>query len=262
MGQKDAITGLVLLVVVTAGLTAGLHRLGDVVELRINWADPAGWFNNASPEAAIGATLRSVGLVIGYWIIFSTALYVLATLRSRTRRPRLVNLMTLPGIRRVVDRALATALAASIAASPLSPALAEQPPPPPVVFDINADGIPVPHLRMNQPEEAMPNVTTEQETKVVIKLLPPPIVVPVTTSAQPMSATVTAIGYTVQAGDSLWLIADEHVHAKSDSEATLALITSYWRRVVAANRNTLRSGDPNLIFPGEIVVLPTLEVTP
>jgi hypothetical protein len=30
----------------------------------------------------------------------------------------------------------------------------------------------------------------------------------------------------------------------------------HWLVVIAANRSTLRSGDPSLIFPGEIVTVP------
>jgi hypothetical protein len=39
-------------------------------------------------------------------------------------------------------------------------------------------------------------------------------------------------------------------------EPTAAEITPVWVEVIAANRDRLRSGDPDLIFPGEIVVLP------
>ena len=33
-------------------------------------------------------------------------------------------------------------------------------------------------------------------------------------------------------------------------------IARYWQRLIAANRTTLRSGDPSLIFPGEVITLP------
>ena len=48
--------------------------------------------------------------------------------------------------------------------------------------------------------------------------------------------------------------------ARSTGEAQPAdtRIVPYWRRVIATNRATLRSGDPSLIFPGELVTLPTL----
>lgn len=53
--------------------------------------------------------------------------------------------------------------------------------------------------------------------------------------------------YTVVAGDSLSLIAGR---AYGD--------ISLWPRIQAANQVTLKSGDPNLVFPGEIIVIPIL----
>lgn len=263
MGRKNALMRLASLVVVTTGLTAALHHLGANPGLRIDWADPVNWLNNAAVEDAIGATLRMVGLAIGYWITISTSLYMLATLRNGSHRPRLLTVITLPGIRRVVDRALATALAASIAASPLSPALAEQPPPPPVVLDITRDGIPVPHVRITSvapPEEADPDAIPDEAETEALEVLLPPVVAPTTTAVQPAATTTDTTDYTVRSGDSLWRIADRHVQNQAEGEPTTAAITAYWREVVDANQGTLRSGDPNLIFPGEIVVLPTLEV--
>jgi nucleoid-associated protein YgaU len=39
----------------------------------------------------------------------------------------------------------------------------------------------------------------------------------------------------------------------SDSE-----VAPYWVSVVEANRNSIRSGNPDLIYPGEVVLLPDL----
>jgi nucleoid-associated protein YgaU len=36
-------------------------------------------------------------------------------------------------------------------------------------------------------------------------------------------------------------------------------VAEYWRKVIDANRDRLRSGDPNLIYPGEEIILPPLE---
>ncbi|MEX0698532.1 MAG: hypothetical protein WD895_06150 [Acidimicrobiia bacterium] len=60
----------------------------------------------------------------------------------------------------------------------------------------------------------------------------------------------------VEKGDHLWSISADHLEEgltrlPSDSE-----ITPYWRDVIEANRDQLRSGDPDLIYPGETVVLP------
>ena len=162
MGKKNALVELAVLVGLTGGLTVGLHLLGTSEALQVDWADPVGWLDNATAEEAVGATLRTVGLAIGYWITVSTCLYAIATRRRTGRPPRLLTLLTLPGVRRVVDRALAAALTASLAATPLAPALADEPAPPPAVFDINSDGIPVPHVTMdNAPRASSDDAPTE-----------------------------------------------------------------------------------------------------
>jgi hypothetical protein len=63
--------------------------------------------------------------------------------------------------------------------------------------------------------------------------------------------------HVVGAGDNLWQIARaEVIRASGADHPADAQIAPYWQRVVAANRSTLRSGDPSLIFPGEVVTLP------
>jgi nucleoid-associated protein YgaU len=60
-------------------------------------------------------------------------------------------------------------------------------------------------------------------------------------------------------GDSLWSIAARHLadatgrHPDSLPDRE---IHSYWTRVIRANLGSLRSGDPNLIYPGEVLELP------
>jgi nucleoid-associated protein YgaU len=60
----------------------------------------------------------------------------------------------------------------------------------------------------------------------------------------------------VVAGDNLWRIARAELIARGDHQPDDAAIAGYWRRVIDATRSTLRSGNPSLIYPGEIVALP------
>jgi nucleoid-associated protein YgaU len=60
----------------------------------------------------------------------------------------------------------------------------------------------------------------------------------------------------VRAGDNLWLIARASLARVSTTRPDDADVARYWLAVIAANRSTLRSGNPSLIFPGEIVALP------
>jgi nucleoid-associated protein YgaU len=71
-----------------------------------------------------------------------------------------------------------------------------------------------------------------------------------------------ATTYTVIAGDHLWGIARRRVGVVLGVEPSSAEIAPYWRRVIVANTPTLRSGDPNLIFPGETLTLPEVESAP
>ena len=254
MERIRATGGLILLTVAAVSVTVGLHQLGTIEVYRIDWSNPLEWLEAAKPTDAVAAVVRSVGLASGYWTVAGALLYALAAMR----RGPTDNLrwLTLPGIRRLVDTALATALTASLAASPFQPALAAEQPP--VVFDINEDGIPVPHLRLEviAPETGLES-SDDPEAELGSSDADPAAV-----AAPPGSSpAVPTTDYTVQSGDNLWLIAEQHLTAEQGAYPAAAAHSAYWHRLVAANESTLRSGDPNLIYPGEIITLPAIEVT-
>jgi hypothetical protein len=63
--------------------------------------------------------------------------------------------------------------------------------------------------------------------------------------------------HVVVAGDNLWRIAAAEVQRVSGvARPSDAATATYWRALIAANVSTLRSGDPSLIYPGEVVTLP------
>lgn len=70
--------------------------------------------------------------------------------------------------------------------------------------------------------------------------------VPVTT---PVPEATTVI---VERGDHLWKISARHI-SETDPKRRIA---PYWREVVDVNTPSLRSGDPDLIYPGEVIELP------
>jgi nucleoid-associated protein YgaU len=61
--------------------------------------------------------------------------------------------------------------------------------------------------------------------------------------------------YEVVGGDSLWCIAAETIRARSGERATSAAVAGFWPRVYAANRRIIGE-DPNLIFPGQQLIIP------
>jgi nucleoid-associated protein YgaU len=57
-------------------------------------------------------------------------------------------------------------------------------------------------------------------------------------------------------GDHLWKISRRRLDAVLGREPENAEVGPYWREVIEVNRHGLRSGDPDLIYPGEMVTLP------
>lgn len=77
---------------------------------------------------------------------------------------------------------------------------------------------------------------------------------PVTQPTRPNAEQPTAESVVVARGDHLWKISARHL----GDEASDHEIAPYWRDVVEVNRPHLESGDPDLIYPGEVVELPAI----
>ncbi len=68
--------------------------------------------------------------------------------------------------------------------------------------------------------------------------------------------TVTVV---VERGDHLWKLSAAHLANVLDRDVANREISPYWRETIDANLGSLRSGDPDLIYPGEYVALPAIE---
>jgi LysM domain len=91
-----------------------LHWLGRLPGLRIRWDEPVPWLLSSPVQEVLGAILRSVALVMAYWLLASTLLYLLASLTRLPSAVRAVGWATLPLVRRVADHAVAVTLATSM----------------------------------------------------------------------------------------------------------------------------------------------------
>jgi len=60
----------------------------------------------------------------------------------------------------------------------------------------------------------------------------------------------------VEKGDHLWSISAEHLEQRMARHPRDMEVASYWHQVIEVNRHRLQSGDPDLIYPGETVLLP------
>ena len=88
---------------------------------------------------------------------------------------------------------------------------------------------------------------------------PPEPNVPSTTTPGPASPTPES--HVVARGDHLWAIAADRVAAASGRAAgdlTPGDVVTYWVQLCMQNRPHLRSGNPSLIYPGEVIELPPI----
>ena len=248
--ERNSGTGLAGLVGVVLALVIGLHQTGAVPGLAVDWSDPIGWVLGTAPELVIGGLLRQLGLVLGYWVLASTTVYALA--RIGNLPISWARFATLPLARRLVDRAMAMSLAVSLAGSPLVATAAEAP----IAFEVSGDGIPVPHVRVIEPAPDEPSPAAPAADEIIAA----PTVKPMQGTVEnlaPASAIVTGeTTHVVVAGDNLWTIAAAHLDTAAGPAGDPGHIAAYWQKVIEANSGTLRSGDPNLIYPGEIIALP------
>ena len=100
---------------------------------------------------------------------------------------------------------------------------------------------------------AMPIVVSETATGVEA---PVPVRLPFAHSRPSHGDTVI-----VHEGDHLWKIARRRLEEVIGAAVTSRQIAAYWRSLIDHNIDRLRSGDPDLIYPGEVIVLPASEVS-
>lgn len=60
----------------------------------------------------------------------------------------------------------------------------------------------------------------------------------------------------VESGDHIWKISKESLGGKLEREPRTEEVHPYWLETIEINLDSLRSGDPDLIYPGEELVLP------
>lgn len=214
-----------------------LHRLGSSRSARVDWADVRGWLDTVATEDAVVAALRLVALAVAYWMLASTVLYLLARATRLPSLARTVRWATLPGVRRVVDSVVAASIVGPMTFGGAAPAMAD----PGVAVQVQVPAEPTTAPRY------VPTAAGDQPAPTPDAPAPPTV--------QPAVGAV----YSVVAGDNLWTIAARKLaqetgrpeQALSDGE-----VAKYWSRVIEVNRDRLRSGDPDLVFPGEQIELP------
>jgi hypothetical protein len=242
---------LVLLVTAEVGAVIALHRLGGVDGFAIPLHDLGRWLRHTPSEDVLLATVRLGALAAAWWLLGSTLLYVGARVARLRRTAHALGWATLPAVRRWADRAAAVSVVAVSALGAARPAGADPSPttpvPTPVVIDVDH--------RDHRPFADFPPATTapSPRTVPVVPVVPFPPAVPL-----PPRPEAT---HTVAPGEHLWAIAAATVAARTGRAVDVlspADIAPFWIRLVERNRSRVRSGNPSLVYAGEILELPPL----
>jgi hypothetical protein len=272
-------------VLVEVALVVVLVALGRRPELGVPVGHLGEWLRDGDAATVVVALLRCIALAGAAWLLGSTLLYLVASVSRVPAAVRAVRWSTLPAVRRAVDAACAVSVATSVVLAPAAAgaagaARASDPPSVSLVRDGHGGGI------GRLPADAAPPTTTP------IAPVPPTAVStrPGAGSGAGASGEAEAGGeaeasgeaeaeagagaeaqaqaeaeVTIGAGDNLWLVAARHLAAtggRAVADVADAEVAPYWVRVCETNRPHLASGDPNLVFPGERVVLPPVELRP
>jgi hypothetical protein len=230
---------LVALIAVEVGALQSLSRSGSLSFLSTPAANLSAWplwLASTPPQDAVVAVLRLVATASAWWLAATTALYLAARLARIPGLVRALEWTTPRAVRCLVDRALALSVIASLAGSTAAFASGAPPAPVPVVAVVGGE----------------PGVLLPAGTSLGAQPVPSPEPLPIP-SLVPSRAAPDR--HTVRWGDNLWTIAAGHL-ADTGVTRSNGQIAPYWRELVQENRASLRSGNPDLIFPGETVALP------
>ncbi len=220
-----------LIAVLDTVAIVALHRLGPGPP----WDDLVGWMSRTTPDEVLAQALRLVALGLGYWVAVSWCLAVILALRPQRRSAPLLRRLTVPFLRPLLGRALIVAMAATPATVPMawaSPSSLSRP------VEILPPYIPTP--------AGFPSDDGDSVAGAPWKRLP-----------RPSPQHVEPSTYVVVKGDNLWKIACMQI-SNEHPDPTSGEIVPYWLELIDLNRDRLRSGDPDLIYPGEELLLPDL----
>jgi hypothetical protein len=270
---------LVLLLACESAAVVALVRLGSRPPFMIDVGHLGAWWRAVEPADAVAALVRLAALGVAAWLLTSTLVYLVvrvteslplghtssttaaAPAAAASTRRRFLELATATAIRRLVDAAVVMTAAGALSA----PAAAVAGGPTAPVRDgraRDASGVTTATVRTPlapavAPAVPAPSTATPAGAAAPAQLGSAPASVPA-----PATAVTGEEQHVVVAGDNLWDLAAARLTrlAQVDGRGPDRLgerdVARYWQLVCDANRARLRSGDVDLVFPGEVVVLP------
>jgi hypothetical protein len=202
----------------------------------------ATWAGDVGPTTATFTALRALGAALLAWMVLTASAGVVARRLRSTPATRLVDRFSLPVVRRFANGVAGAALVATTLANP-APAGARAAP----AARSSASGAVV----------TMYDIGPSPTSALAV-----PSPTPVTMRALDQEAPPAAAGHprstwVVAPGDTLWHVAERLVTARTGRRADPPAILDELDRLVAANTDRLVvPGNPDLVFPGQELLLP------
>lgn len=226
---------------------------------------PHGLLTGVASEVSAEQALVEYGrlVVAGLigWLLLSTALAVVARLSGRLGLIRAAGWITLPFVRRMAERIVVGVLAIVAALGPVGRASAAVSAGAVVAagrsggsigLAVEGGGSPVAPPAWLDGREARPSGAFPFDPS-----RPPPVAGELPEAGVPAAPEGSrTVEYVVVPGDNLWLIAERHLESVTGRSPADHETAPYWRELIARNRARLTSGDPDLIYPGEVIVCP------
>ena len=192
------------------------------------------WADDRGPAASAIALVRFGAELVTWYLLGLSVLHASASGLGLASARSMVEVLALPGARRVVRTGLGVGLVAS---SALSGESAEPPQP---------EGT----ATMQPLHDVAPTTGT-----AAMRPLPEPDPVAAPTMRQTSVAELPRTHRVVD-GESFWTIATEALEQAWGRRPSDAETDPYWRALVDANRGRLAGDDPDLILPGQVFELP------
>jgi len=231
--------------------------------------------DESDPLAVAVSLVRLLALAVGAALLAATALGIVARACGAVRLVARLDRATPPGLRQVLDGALGVGLAASIGLSPL-PAGADPGVKPGAAVTLRRlPDVPSTTLRRLPDErpaarsERSPPTSPPHQAPATLRRLdgtpppPAPEPAPPPSSAPPAPGPAAPAGaaggreVVVRPGDSFWRLAERHEADRLGRRPSEAEVGACWQQLVATNRHRLAvPGDADLLFPGQVLLLP------
>lgn len=235
------------------GAMAALHQLGHGILAGPPLGSIAalvGWATDRDPAVVAMVLLRLLSLAVGYHVLVTTLMVVIGRVVHAPRLVTLADAMTLPMFRGTAGRLAGLAISTAAVVGGTLPTGGTAP------AAVATPAAPAPGDAVMGPllieRVALPpgNTPSAGSTTATIRA--------VTQAAVPTAAPAPSL-HRVKPGDHLWGIAEEAVRAALGRTPSDAEVDPFWRQVILANPDLV---DPDLIFPGQVVVVPPVPRPP